>query len=282
MRCGAKTLSFARPHVMGILNVTPDSFSDGGQLYCRGSLDQRNLLARAQAMIDAGATVLDIGGESTRPGAEPVSVDEELARVIPAVRAISAALDVVVSVDTSTPEVMMAAADAGAGMLNDVRALERPGALTAAAGTGLPVCLMHMRGTPETMQDAPGYQDVLDDVAGYLRQRVAACEAAGITRERLLIDPGFGFGKTMAHNLRLLNHLEQLQSLGLPLLVGMSRKSMIGDVLNRSVEGRLSGSLAVAALAVSKGAWVVRVHDVAPTSDVVRMCAAVMNEGVRV
>lgn len=269
--CGSRELDLSRPHVMGILNVTPDSFSDGGYF---NRLDRA--LAHVESMLAAGATLIDVGGESTRPGAEPVSVEEELGRVLPVVEAISSRFDVVISVDTSTPEVMTASAQAGAGLINDVRALERPGALQAAAATGLPVCLMHRQGEPGSMQDAPSYASVLDEVSAYLQARVAACEMAGISRARLLLDPGFGFGKSLEHNLQLFAGMGHLRPSGLPLLVGVSRKSMIGQVLDRPVDQRLSGSLALAALAIGAGARIVRAHDVAETMDAVRMASAVM------
>ena len=270
--CGNRVLDLSRTHVMGILNVTPDSFSDGGRFSQRDEA-----LRHAEAMVAAGATLIDVGGESTRPGARPVSVTEELERVAPMVEAIHRHLDVVVSVDTSTPAVMREAARLGAGLINDVRALERDGALDAAAATGLPVCLMHMRGEPGTMQDDPHYDDVTEDVARYLQQRMMACADAGIEVDRIVLDPGFGFAKTLAHNLSLFKHLEALHRLGRPLLVGVSRKSMIGLTLERPVAERLYGSLALAALAMTKGASILRVHDVAQTVDVVRMIAAVQH-----
>lgn len=270
--CGNRVLDLSRTHVMGILNVTPDSFSDGGRFSRRDEA-----LRHAEAMVAAGATLIDVGGESTRPGARPVSVTEELERVAPMVEAIHRHLDVVVSVDTSTPAVMREAARLGAGLINDVRALERDGALDAAAATGLPVCLMHMRGEPGTMQDDPHYENVTQDVARYLQQRMVACADAGIEADRVVLDPGFGFAKTLAHNLSLFKHLEALHRLGRPLLVGVSRKSMIGLTLERPVDERLYGSLALAALAVTKGASILRVHDVAQTVDVVRMIAAVQH-----
>lgn len=270
--CGNRVLDLSRTHVMGILNVTPDSFSDGGRFSQRDEA-----LHHAEAMVAAGATLIDVGGESTRPGARPVSVTEELERVAPMVEAIHRHLDVVVSVDTSTPAVMREAARLGAGLINDVRALERDGALDAAAATGLPVCLMHMRGEPGTMQDDPHYDDVTEDVARYLQQRMMACADAGIEVDRIVLDPGFGFAKTLAHNLSLFKHLEALHCLGRPLLVGVSRKSMIGLTLERPVAERLYGSLALAALAMTKGASILRVHDVAQTVDVVRMIAAVQH-----
>lgn len=274
---GARSLSLDHPQVMGVLNVTPDSFSDGGQLYHRGRLDLSALLIRAGAMVEAGATLLDVGGESTRPGAAPVSEQQELDRVVPTLEALVAELDVVVSVDTSTPAVMTAAAQAGCGLINDVRALGREGALAAAAATALPVCLMHMQGQPEGMQQAPGYQDVVAEVLAFLEQRMLLCTQAGIGAERLILDPGFGFGKTLAHNLVLLNQLQQLVQLQAPLLVGVSRKSMIGAILDKVVDERLYGSLAAAMLALTQGAWILRVHDVAATQDVVKVYQAVLD-----
>ncbi|WP_338526472.1 dihydropteroate synthase [Pseudomonas batumici] len=268
--CGNRVLDLAQTHVMGILNVTPDSFSDGGRF---NHLDAA--LRHAQAMVEAGATLIDIGGESTRPGARAVSPGEELERVAPVVERIHRELDVIISVDTSTPEVMRESARLGAGLINDVRSLQRDGALEAAAATGLPVCLMHMLGEPGNMQDDPHYEDVTREVVDFLAERMARCAAAGIAAERIVLDPGFGFAKTLAHNLSLFKHMEALHALGRPLLVGVSRKSMIGQALGRPVGERLYGGLALAALAMSKGARILRVHDVAETVDVVRMIAAV-------
>ncbi|MGA4637455.1 dihydropteroate synthase [Pseudomonas solani] len=268
--CGNRVLDLGRPHVMGILNVTPDSFSDGGRF------SQRNAALRhAAEMVAAGATLIDVGGESTRPGARAVSPSEELERVAPVVEAIARELDVVVSLDTSTPAVMREGARLGAGLINDVRSLQRDGALDAAADTGLPVCLMHMLGEPGTMQQNPQYRDVTGEVGEFLAARMAACLAVGIPAERIVLDPGFGFAKTFEHNLSLFKHLEELLRLGRPLLVGVSRKSMVGQALGRDVDQRLYGSLALAALAVAKGACILRVHDVAETVDVVRMIAAI-------
>jgi dihydropteroate synthase len=261
---------------MGILNVTPDSFSDGGHLYRASRLSVEQALVHAAGMVKDGATIVDVGGESTRPGAAPVSVAEELDRVIPVVERIARELDVVISVDTSAPEVMREAAAAGAGMLNDVRSLGREGALQAAAETGLPVCVMHMKGSPATMQLAPQYDDVVAEVYDFLQQQITRCEQGGIPRERLLLDPGFGFGKTLEHNLMLLRRLDEFNRLGLPLLIGTSRKSMIGQALGREVDERLAGSLATVALAVERGGRIIRVHDVAATVDVVRMTEAVL------
>ena len=268
--CGNRVLDLAHTHVMGILNVTPDSFSDGGRF---SQLDAA--LRHARAMVDAGATLIDVGGESTRPGARMVSPLEELERVAPIVELIHRELDVIISVDTSTPAVMREVARLGAGLINDVRSLRREGALDAAAATGLPVCLMHMLGEPGDMQDNPQYRDIVGDVGEFLVERVAQCAAVGITPDHIILDPGFGFAKNLQHNLSLFKHMDALHALGRPLLVGVSRKSMIGLALNRPVGERLHGSLALAALAIVKGARILRVHDVAETVDVVRMLAAV-------
>jgi dihydropteroate synthase len=264
---------------MGVINTTPDSFSDGGTLYRDSCLDIERAMDRARAMAAAGAMILDIGGESTRPGAQPVSAEEEMDRVLPLVERIAAELGVVSSVDTSTPVLMREAARAGAGLLNDVRALTREGALEAAADTGLPVCLMHMQGEPDTMQVAPQYSDVVTEVCDYLMGRVAACEGQGIVRERLLLDPGFGFGKTVTHNMQLLRELPRLAALGFPLVVGFSRKSLIGKLLGREVGERLPASLALAVLAAQRGAAVIRTHDVAATADAVAMSVALEEWG---
>lgn len=275
LRCGRHTLDLSFPRVMGILNVTPDSFSDGGRHI---ALD--DALRHAERMLAEGAAMIDVGGESTRPGATPVSEQQELDRVAPVVEALVRELDALVSVDTSSATVMREASALGAGMINDVRALEREGALMAAASSGLPVCLMHRQGEPQDMQQSPFYNEPVEQaVASYLTQRVAACEAVGLRGSRLLIDPGFGFGKTVEHNLRLLKYMESLLALKLPILVGMSRKSMIGKVLGRPVEERLAGGLALAAMAVERGASILRVHDVGPTVDAVNMAWAVLQEG---
>jgi len=268
--CGNRVLDLSRTHVMGILNVTPDSFSDGGRFA------QRDLALRhAEAMVIAGATLIDVGGESTRPGARTVSPVEELERVAPIVEAISRELDVIISVDTSTPAVIRETARLGAGLINDVRSLQRDGALDAAVATGLPVCLMHMRGEPTDMQNDPRYDDLLGEVSAFLRERMDACTAAGIAKEHIILDPGYGFAKTLEHNLSLFKHIEALLQLGRPLLVGVSRKSMIGKVLDKPVDQRLYGALALAGMAMMKGARILRVHDVPETVDVVRMIEAV-------
>lgn len=260
---------------MGVLNTTPDSFSDGGALYRGGRLDADLAMDRAREMVAQGAAILDIGGESTRPGATPVTSAQEIDRVLPIVETIAAELDVVISVDTSNPVLMREAAGLGAGLINDVRALQRDGALAAAAATGLPVCLMHMQGEPGSMQQAPEYQDVVAEVDSWLAGRVNACQSAGIARDRLLLDPGFGFGKTVEHNLALMRGLPVLASRGLPLLVGLSRKSMIGKLLGRDVKERLPAGLALAVLAAERGAAIIRTHDVAATVDALAMCAAI-------
>ncbi len=254
---------------MGVLNVTPDSFSDGGVFFSPDIA-----VRRAERMAEEGADIIDVGGESTRPGASSVSAADEIARVVPVIEAVAARVALPISVDTSKPEVMRAAVAAGAGLINDVRALRLPGALAAAREAAVPICLMHMRGEPGTMQQEPSYGDVVAEVADFLRDRVRACVQAGIPRECLLIDPGFGFGKTLAHNLALLAGLPALSALDLPVIVGLSRKSMIGALTGREVDERLAGSLAAAVLAVERGALVVRVHDVAPTVDALRVVQA--------
>ena len=266
---GTKRLSLASPVVMGILNVTPDSFSDGGkfssfELACQ----------HADEMVAQGALIIDIGGESTRPGAADVSVEDELARVIPLVEYVAKHHDVWISVDTSKPEVMRQAVNAGAHLINDVRALLEPGALKTAAQLNVPICLMHMQGAPRTMQSAPEYHDVVADDFKFLNERFQACLEAGIPRERLLIDPGFGFGKTLEHNYELLAKLERFEQFELPILIGLSRKSMIGNLLARPTSERLAGSLAGAMIAAQKGAHIIRVHDVPETVDVLKVLQA--------
>ncbi|APX91676.1 dihydropteroate synthase [Halomonas sp. 1513] len=276
LHCGRHRLDLSYPRVMGILNVTPDSFSDGGR-----HIVVDDALRHAERMLAEGAAIIDVGGESTRPGSQSIPAQQELDRVAPVVERLVRELDALVSVDTSCPEVMREASALGAGMLNDVRALQRDGALHAAARSGLPVCLMHMQGEPRDMQQAPHYAGPIEEaVADFLAERIAACEAAGLKRERLILDPGFGFGKSVEHNLRLLRRMQHLDTLGLPLLVGMSRKSMIGKVLERPVEERLPGGLALAALAVERGARLLRVHDVGPSVDAVNMTWAVLQEGL--
>lgn len=270
LQCGARTVDLSAPLVMGILNVTPDSFSDGGRF---NSVDKA--FAQAKQMVAEGAAFIDIGGESTRPGAQAVSSQEELDRVLPVVEKIHRNLDVVISLDTSNPELMREGAKLGAGLINDVRALDREGALQAAAETGLAVCLMHRQGEPQTMQHAPCYEDVVVEVSDYLAAKVDSCVAAGIERHKIVLDPGFGFGKNLQHNLTLMAHLHKLLRLELPLLVGVSRKTMIGETLNKPVDERLYGSLALAVWSAIQGAHILRVHDVAPTVDALRMTHAV-------
>ena len=266
LSCGTNLLDLSRPNIMGILNVTPDSFSDGGKLYSSERVDLSKTLAAVETMLNEGADIIDIGGESTRPGAAEVSVQEELDRVIPVLEAVTTRFETIVSVDTSTAEVISEAARNRAGMLNDVRALRRDGALQAAASTDLPVCLMHMQNQPKTMQVAPVYNDVVKDVLDFLADRTDACEMAGIRRDRILIDPGFGFGKTLAHNLQLFKAIDQFVASGHPVLVGVSRKSMIGQMLGIDApDQRVIGSVALAMLAAQRGAAIVRVHDVKET-----------------
>jgi dihydropteroate synthase len=263
-------LQFDVPAVMGVLNVTPDSFSDGGRFAGRDAA-----LRQAEAMARDGAAIIDVGGESTRPGAADVSEQEELDRVLPVIEAVVAAVDTAVSIDTSKPAVMRAAVGAGAAMINDIRALREEGALRAAAELQCAVCLMHMQGQPRSMQQEPAYGDVVAEVAEFLAQRVRACVAAGLAEERIIVDPGFGFGKTPRHNIELLANLRQLQSTGRPILAGLSRKSTLGELTGRDVGERLPASIAAAVIAVMKGATIVRVHDVRETVDALRVAAAV-------
>jgi len=265
-------LDLTFPQVMGILNVTPDSFSDGGR---HNTLDLA--LRHAQAMVDAGATILDIGGESTRPGAAEVSEEEELARVVPVVEAIARRFDVWISVDTSKASVIREASNAGMHLINDIRSLQEPGALQAAAETGLPVCLMHMQGDPKTMQHAPRYDNVVAQVDQYFVEQIARCVNAGIPKSKLLLDPGFGFGKNLEHNYQLLARLAEFHHFGLPLLVGMSRKSMVGQLLHVSPEKRVTGSVACAVIAAMQGAQIVRVHDVKETVEAMRIVEATLS-----
>jgi dihydropteroate synthase len=267
LRAGHFSMALERPLVMGVVNVTPDSFSDGGRF-----LEREAAIAHARRLAEEGADIVDIGGESTRPGAAPVSEAEELERVIPVVEKIR---DLCVSVDSRRPAVMRAALDAGASMINDVQALQAPGAIEAVRESQCAVCLMHMKGEPATMQREPHYDDVVAEVKEFLRQRIATAVDAGIARERLVIDPGFGFGKTAAHNLTLLARLAELRDLGVPLLAGLSRKSTLGKLTGRPVTERLAGSLAMALLALQNGATILRVHDVKETRDVVAVWEAV-------
>ena len=270
LQCGRHLLDFDGPVVMGVLNVTPDSFSDGGRFF-----DLPAALAQAERLAEEGAAIIDVGGESTRPGAAPVTVEEEMRRVVPVVERLAGSLVVPVSVDTRTPAVMREVLAAGASMINDVTALRAPGALEAVAASGAAVCLLHMQGEPRTMQNEPHYDDVLGEVREFLRERVAACVAAGIARTRLVIDPGFGFGKTLEHNLELLRDLPTLAAEGLPVLAGLSRKRMIGTLTGRGEGDRLAGSVALAVMAALNGASIVRAHDVRETVEALRIVAAV-------
>ncbi|PJK13284.1 dihydropteroate synthase [Lysobacteraceae bacterium NML07-0707] len=268
--CAGKILQLQRPQVMGIVNVTPDSFSDGGQ-----HQDVQAAIAHGLRLVAEGADILDVGGESTRPGAGEVSLQEELQRVIPVIEGLAAQVEVPISIDTSKPEVMQAAVTAGAGIINDVYALRREGALEMAAGLGVPVILMHMQGEPRSMQQAPQYQDVVAEVHRFLAERMFACEMAGIDRKQIVVDPGFGFGKTLSHNLQLLAQLARFTELGVPVLAGLSRKRSIGEITGRdNPQERLHGSVAAHLLAVERGAAIVRVHDVAATVDALKVWQA--------
>lgn len=272
--CGDRELDLSTPQVMGILNATPDSFSDGGQFS-----ELNSALNHAREMVQQGAAIIDVGGESTRPGATPVSLQQELDRVIPVIEKIRAELDVCISVDSSSPEVFVQAKQAGAHLLNDVRALQREGAMEAAKATGLPVCLMHMQGSPETMQDNPNYDQIVDDVYGFLSARANACLAAGIDASQILIDPGFGFGKTLDDNYRLLAKLDRFHAMSFPVLIGLSRKSMIAGVLgNPAPNERLAGSVAGAVIAAMAGAQIIRVHDVKATVDAMQVVKATLGQ----
>ncbi len=274
LRCGDKTLDLTRPVVMGVLNVTPDSFSDGGRFVSVAAAAEQGVRMAAE-----GAALIDVGGESTRPGAEPVSADEELRRVIPVIERLRAATTVIISVDTSKAEVMRAASAAGAGLINDVRALREAGALAAAVASGCAVCLVHMQGEPRTMQVAPSYADVVAEVRAFLAARVASSLAAGLAAERLAVDPGFGFGKTLEHNLTLLRRLGELAADGVPVLVGLSRKSMLGTLTGRTAGERVYGSVALAVIAALAGARIVRAHDVAATVEALKVAVAVQGGG---
>lgn len=268
------TLDLECPAVMGILNVTPDSFADGGRFVARDAA-----LRQAESMAAAGAAIIDVGGESTRPGAGSVNEQQELDRILPAIEAIRSAVDTPISVDTSKPDVMRAAVRAGAAMINDVCALQSDGALQAAVELKRPVCLMHMQGMPRTMQQDPTYDDVVVEVGSFLRQRVAQCRDAGLNQDLIVVDPGFGFGKTHVHNIELLANLRQLRDIGQPLLVGLSRKSTLGELTGRNVDERLPASISAAVLAVMQGVHIVRAHDVAETVDALRIASAVMETG---
>jgi len=270
LRCRDKTVDLTHPVVMGVLNVTPDSFSDGGRFF-----DTDTAVRHGVRMAEEGATFIDVGGESTRPGAAPVAMEEELRRVIPVIERLRGAVSAVISVDTSKPQVMRAAAVAGAGLINDVRALGEPGALEAARLSGCAVCLMHMQGEPRTMQASPAYGDVVGEIRAFLEERIAACRTAGFSADRLVLDPGFGFGKTLEHNLTLLRRLRELGSAGVPVMVGLSRKSMVGKLTGRAEGERVLGSVVLAVMAVLEGASIVRAHDVASTVEALQVVTAV-------
>jgi len=274
LRLGSQTLSLDRPLVMGVLNVTPDSFSDGGKFFATDAA-----IRQAERMFAAGAAIVDVGGESSRPGAGQISEDEELDRVIAVIETISDGTDIAVSIDTSKPGVMRAAVNAGASMINDVYALRQDGAVEVASELDVAVCLMHMQGEPGTMQENPGYQDIPGDILDFLSKRITACRDAGIDDEKIVIDPGFGFGKTHEHNVRLLASLDRFQELGMPLLVGLSRKSTLGALTGKDVEERLPAGIAAAILAVERGAHIVRTHDVDETIDALKIASAVMQPG---
>ncbi|MFW8589411.1 dihydropteroate synthase [Glaciecola sp. 2405UD65-10] len=263
-------ITFDSPQIMGILNVTPDSFSDGGKFTSASSA-----LKHALDMVNSGATFIDVGGESTRPGAKELSVQEELDRVLPVVELLNAELDTIISIDTSKPQVMLAAVEAGASLINDVRALSVPNALETAAhlakSHGVPSCIMHMQGSPQNMQEAPEYNDVVAEIVAFFEKRLAQLIKAGFSSEQIIIDPGFGFGKTLGHNYAILNHLRQFTDLGLPVLAGMSRKSMIGNVINKPVDERLAGDIAASTIAAINGANIIRVHDVQQTADAMKI-----------
>lgn len=270
LKANHKSLDLSQPQVMGILNVTPDSFSDGGKF---DTLD--NALTQAKRMIEAGVTIIDIGGESTRPGAPDVALEEELQRVIPVITAIRQHSDVWISIDTSKAEVMRQAILAGADIINDVRALQEPGALEVAAQAGLPICLMHMQGQPRSMQANPHYEDLVKEVGEFLQERIEACEKVGIQREQLILDPGFGFGKTLEHNYHMLAHLEEFHQFGLPILAGMSRKSMLFKLLDKAPAECVAASVSCATIAAMKGAQIIRVHDFEQTLDAMKIVSMV-------
>jgi dihydropteroate synthase len=276
MKFAEKIVDLNIPAVMGILNVTPDSFSDGGELLLgSGRPDLDKSLQRVELMQAAGAAFVDIGGESTRPGAIAISLAEEMDRVLPLIEKINKNIEIVISVDTSSPELMLEAAKAGAGLINDVRALQKPGALEAMSELNLPVCLMHMQGEPASMQDAPSYTQLIDEILQFLNDRITACENAGIDKSQIIIDPGFGFGKTFEHNLEILRRLEDFKSLKLPLLIGLSRKGMLGLITGKSPKERLAAGISAAVIGLMQGADIIRTHDVAETVDAVKVYSAV-------
>jgi len=270
LNCAGKLLDLTQPQIMGVLNVTPDSFSDGGLF-----MSKEKALAQAQKLFNEGAAIIDVGGESTRPGATPVSAQEELDRVIPVIESIHKEIPVIISIDTSKPQVMLEAVKAGAGIINDVYALRQPGAVKTAADLDVPVCLMHMKGEPRTMQENPQYENVIADVKEFLAQRIQACEQGGVRRDNIIVDPGFGFGKTVQHNLTLVKHLPEFFTFSLPMMVGFSRKSTIGAILQNSAGDRIVGSVSLAVIACWLGAQIFRVHDVKETVDALKLCFSV-------
>ena len=274
LRCADKTVDLSGPRVMGVLNVTPDSFSDGGRFFSEEAAVEQGVRMAAE-----GAAFIDVGGESTRPGAAAVDADEEARRVLPVIGRLRVLTPAVISVDTSKPQVMRAAAAAGAGLINDVRALQAPEALAAAAEGGCALCLMHMQGEPRTMQRSPHYDDVVGEIRRFLAGRVLACRDAGVAAERLVVDPGFGFGKTLEHNLQLLRHLSEVVADGVPVLAGLSRKSMLGTLTDRPAGDRLAGSVALAVIAALAGARIIRAHDVAATVDALKVVSALKRGG---
>jgi len=274
INCGGKILDLRRPQVMGILNVTPDSFSDGGQF-----VKPEKALEQARQMVRDGAAIIDVGGESTRPGAKAVSLNQELDRVIPIIEAISNELDTIISIDTSKADVMQEAHKAGAGLINDVRALQEENALQVAYQTGLPVCLMHMQGMPRSMQNNPIYENVCEEVTLFLQDRMEACIKKGMAKSNIILDPGFGFGKTLQHNLTLLAHISELKGLGAPILIGLSRKSLLQTITNKPVKERLSGSIALAVIGALNGGTIFRVHDVDQTLDALKVVNAILEIG---
>lgn len=276
MNFAGKIVDLTIPRVMGILNVTPDSFYDGGELLLEsGKVSLDKALLRAEAMQLQGATFIDVGGESTRPGAKQISQAEEMQRVLPLVELIHQNLDVIISLDTSSPELMLEGAKVGVGLINDVRALQKPGALEAASNCKLPVCLMHMQGTPGTMQEAPVYENIVNDIKLFLEQRINDCLNAGIVQENIIIDPGFGFGKTLQHNLELLGRLQEFKTLELPILIGLSRKRMLGAITGKNANERLVAGISAAVIGVTQGAKIVRTHDVGEAVDALKICHAV-------
>jgi len=276
MNFAGKIVNFDTPKVMGVLNVTPDSFSDGGELILdSGKLSIDKAMQRAEAMHQAGASFIDIGGESTRPGAEEINLEEEMERVLPLVEKINNNIDIIISIDTSSPEIMLEGAKAGAGLINDVRALQKSGAVEAVSNINLPVCLMHMKGAPATMQEAPKYKNLINEILQFLEKRISVCTNSGIDRNKIIIDPGFGFGKALEHNLELLGRLSEFKKLKLPILVGLSRKAMLGLITGRSVKERQAAGISAAMIALMQGVNIIRTHDVTETVDAVNVCLAV-------